>query len=224
MANPETLATLRTRCQERVDKVNSTFVSTAEWTRLINQAYARLYAVLTSKYPDYYSTSANLAVTSGVEYTALPSSFYKATALFYLDGTTRRPMEEFNLHDLGSFANPWPSTSAIVTAYRLVGANVYWFPKPGESGTVELWYIPQVTRLASDSDVISAQVVDGWEEFIINDVAAKVRVKEERDPRPHWAANEEFLRHVEADAASRNVARAPTVVDVERGVGGWPWT
>ncbi len=219
MANPATLATIRTRCRQRADKVNSTFVTDAELNELINQAWTELYGLLVANYEDYYATLGSLSVSANVEYTALPTDFYKALAIFSLSGaagTTRQKLERYNVNDLGAVNADYAYSFQRLSGYRIMGANAYWYPKPQAASTVEFWYIPQPVRLVLDGDVISPQVVDGWDEFIVNDVAMKIRLKEEGDASPHAELKAAFIKRVQSESASRDAARPGRVTDVER--------
>ncbi len=217
MANPATLESIRLRCQQRADKVNSTFISTAEWTELINQSWTELYGLLVTNYEDFYSTKVNLTVTASVEYTALPNDFFKLLAAFPLQGTQRQQrLRRFSIQDLGMQAYPYLAYPQVVYGYAIIGPNIFWYPLPTTSSTVELWYIPQVPRLVQDQDTISATVVDGWEEFIVNDVAMKVRIKEESDARPLIALKQAFIERLQAESRARDAALPGRVADVER--------
>jgi hypothetical protein len=223
MANPATLESLRQRCRERTDKVNSTFVKTAEWNELINQSWTELYGLLITAYADYYATPISMAVTNNVEYTELPSDFFKLRAAFPLDGTQRLPrLRQVDITDLGQSSYPYVRSTQTIYGYVLVGSRIYWAPKPTASSTVEFWYVPQPQRLVSDQDVISSQVVDGWDEYIVNDVAMKVRLKEEGDAAPHAALKQRFIDRVIGECSSRDAGMPGKVLDVERANIYWP--
>jgi hypothetical protein len=219
VANPATLATLRTRCRQRADKVNSTFVSDAEVNELINQAISELHGILVTFYEDYVLTTASLTITENVEYTALPTDIFKPLAVFLTDTAGNRyKLNRFNLEDLApSSQSSWPwSASPATYAYRVAGNRVYWYPKPISAATAEIWYAPQFTRLVADGDVINVAYVDGWDEFIVNDVAMKIRLKEEGDANSHMQMKAAFLQRLKDEAASRDAFRPMRVVDVER--------
>jgi hypothetical protein len=218
MANPATLATIRTRCRQRADKVNSTFVTDAELNELINQALSELHGILVTHFQDYVLTTSSLTITAGVEYTALPTTFFKSLAIFKLEGTQRYRLERFNIDDLAPFSEAlWlSSNTGSISSYRIAGDRVYWYPKPVATTTAEIWFVPQIVRLSADGDVVGVQLVDGWEEFVVNDVALKIRLKEDGDAQPHMIMKQEFIKRLEIEAANRDAGRPFTVVDTNK--------
>jgi hypothetical protein len=232
-----TLAQLRTRALQRVDMVNSGLVTTAEVNQLINVAGARLHDLLVCAYEDYYQTTTTFSLTAGKEYYDLISdlslvdgsgnpTFYKMLEIFLTFGSgatlSRYKLRKFNTNEIGLLNNPQltPAYTIMPIVYwRLEGQRLYLEPIPTSTPAgfnCELWYAPQYVQLINDGDLIDYGVVFGWDEFIVNDVAINLRLKEESDISGLLARQQDFERKLEAAAQGRDISEPGRVQDVER--------
>jgi len=75
-----------------------------------------------------------------------------------------------------------------------------------------LWYVPRCPVLVNDTDIVDG--VNGWEQYIIASVCAKVMVKQEMDPSPFAAEKESMRERIIDEAANRNAGDPSTVTDV----------
>lgn len=219
----QTLLQLRTRLRQRVDMVNSQFVTDAECNGLLNTAGARLHDLLITADPERYMTTAPIALVAGTEAYTLPSDFHTMLQLFATtgSGTTlqRVPLRKFNVRDMGSRVNPYLSATTVespVVSYRMEGNKIYIWPMPtGVSGwALELWYAPQYVDLVADGDTVDYGVVSGWDEYVINDAAINTRLKEESDISGLMARLQEFEARVVTTSKYRDSAEPSRVVDV----------
>lgn len=231
----QTLLQLRTRVLQRVDMVNSQFVTTAEVNQLVNTAGARLRDILITAYEDYYVTKATpFSLVAGKEAYDLVTDcgiadFEKLQQVFLINGSgaslARFTLRKFNLRQLGVLNNPQLTALTIAPPllfYRLVGNTLYLEPLPtgGLSGwQCEIWYVPQYTQLVNDTDTLDLGVVFGWDEYIANNAAMQIRIKEESDISQMLTMQQEFEHKLEGVLQARDISEAARVVDVE--ADGW---
>ncbi len=113
-----------------------------------------------------------------------------------------------------NLANPAIPRYGYPYFYKLLGNNIEVLPTPQGAFALELRYIPTATVLASDSDTFDG--INGWDEFVVVDVARKMATKE-RD----WEQVREFKGdliklegRIRALAGARDRASNRHVVDV----------
>ena len=216
------------RVRQRADVVGSTFVTDAELNAYINASYAELWDLVCKSDPERFTTSANLTVAAGADSTALPADFYQLVGCdLYVSGSpnpwitlTRMPWNE---------RNRWVYTTALWNSfgwsnirYRLSGQKILFSPVTPHQETIRLWYVPAITTLVNDSDELDG--INGWEEYIVVDAAAKVFIKEESDPSPFLAQKQSLIARIQTMAAKRDVGEPDVVQDttVQGGVT-WGW-
>ncbi len=100
-----------------------------------------------------------------------------------------------------------------VVRYRLRRNKLSFVPKDKAPGNYQLWYIPRATELVNDSD--SFDGINGWEEYIIVDVAIKVLQKEESDVTVFALQKGELTKRIEA-MAERDNGSPEKITDVHR--------
>lgn len=241
-----TLQDLINRALQRTDMVNnagaSNFASTAELTYLANAAHARLYDLLVDAYEDYYQSTLTFSLTSGKEYYDLVSdlnmvdgssnpTFYKVKNVFLTTGSgsslSRYPLRRFNENELARLNNAvrLPILLSLPTLYwRLEGTRLYFEPIPSATTSgysVELWYVPQVTKLVNLTDTLDYQTVFGWDEYIVNDMAINLKIKEESDTSALERRQAQFEQKLEAAASNRATSEPARVVDTDTYLNGF---
>jgi len=227
MATTMTLAELRTATRQRADMVNSQFISDSELNSYINQSYFELYDVLVQKYgDDYYVASPYIFTTDGVNnFFSLPSDFYKLLGVdLALSNTndsfvTIRP---FNFGDRNRYAVPNFQSFYGVTnlRYRLKANQLWLTPIPGANQKIQIWYVPRLATLATDSDTCDG--ISGWTEYVIIDAAIKCLQKEESDVSVLMAQKMAMIQRIQNAAENRDAANPSTVVDSQYTDFWWP--
>lgn len=229
MPNPgvTTLGTIRATCQQRVDMVNSSFITTAEWNGYINAACQELWGLMVQKYGDNYLVQSPYTFTTdGVnDKFTLPTDFFKLLAVDVLvnSGTTQYVnVPRFNTMDrnrFGPYGNimPW---GRINLYYQLLGSQIWLMPLPFSGQTVRLFYVPRFTLLVNDSDTLDA--VNGWEDFVVADVCIKALAKEESDPSVFMQQKAALMARLEAEAENRDGANPQTTTITQGQNGVWP--
>lgn len=167
MARTLTVADLTTRIRYVADIVNDNHTTDAEILSHINVFYPWYVDILVECAPqDYFSTEVSIAFSGGTrDYTiaSYAADFYKLRALYVLEPDGRyRPLKPV----------PESERQAWVTV--------------ATSGTCKMLYIPYTPVLTSGS----VDGYNGWEELIVQRVAAAIKVKREEDPSA-------FLREVQ---------------------------
>ena len=181
------LSQIRTRAKRRADMENSQFLADAEWDDLINEAGSELHDLIIQADPTYFRSTTNISVVANTEtysLSALSPAFYKLQALYWLDGGNRVPLRRFMLHDLDP--DYFHDERRIFDTgrpylYDILGTDLFLAPNPTQTGTLEMWYLPQYVRKSSDTDTFDYPIVNGWETFIIATAAIKAKTKEETD-------------------------------------------
>lgn len=219
MPRTTTLATLRTRCKERADMENSTFISDAEWNRYISASYAELYDLLIKAQPDFYraeqtitgdGTTSDFAVaTSPQYYGTIRVDYQESTgnywALKYASGNEANYFDYINSQGPAEvyhfvYNTSTPSTPMI----RLI-------PTPGNNETYRHVYTVAPADLTDDADIVDG--VSGWEEYIVIDAAIKALTKEESPTGGLERQLERMRQRLKEMAENRQIGDAGHVYD-----------
>jgi hypothetical protein len=228
-----TLAEIRQAARQRSDMVNSQFVTDPEFDSYINQSAYELYDLIIQKYgSDYYVASPLVfTIAPNQDTHPLPNDFYKGLGVDLqinnaLDRWVR--LNRFNFSDRNRFqsAVAQPILGRTNLRYRFRD-NVLWFtPVPSAGLTFRLWYIPRLTELVLDTDVLDG--VSGWTEYVIIDAAIKALQKEESDVSVLSGQKQAMIARIEAAAENRDAGSPSTVSDTAvmstewgNGVGGF---
>tara|TARA_R110002126_G_scaffold172712_6_gene321517 strand:- start:2861 stop:3547 length:687 start_codon:yes stop_codon:yes gene_type:complete len=214
MSNTTTLAQLRTRARERSDQENSTFVSPTELLSYINASYQELYDILVGKYEDYYTTKTTSVIASGDSTITLPTDFYKLRGIdFKLDTNTWVAVGKFNFIERNVLNRSIVRRGAGFreTQYRVIGGEVQIEPEDSADGTYRIWYTPLPTLLSAETDTIDG--IQGWEEYVIIDVAIKMMAKEESSTTHLEREKAAMLTRIESMAANRDSGQPETISD-----------
>lgn len=192
MAKLVTLAQLKQRAKVRADMENSNFVETSvDLVALINASGAWFYDLLIPAAPEYFLQSATLTPDPTTGIASLPADFYKCLGVDLVLG---------------------PSERVSLDPYEFAERNTYVGGSIG-SQEIELFYAPPWTDLVDDDDTVDGY--NGWDEFIVVDVARKMLGKEESDTTELVGERQELIKRVEAQAATRNVGSSKRWQDVQ---------
>lgn len=186
-----TLGELKLRALDYADMGNSAFPDSERLTNYINSGLSRLHDMLVDSYADYYRKTKSYTLVVGTEEYELPSDFLKASKVFYVSGSRRYRIERFELNE--------------IDGYKTTGAVT--------SGTVELWYYPQLTKLVNDIDSIEIAIPVGWEEYVALHAAIRLLIREESDPGPLMAEREEERQRIMSMAEPRDAGEPKAISD-----------
>jgi hypothetical protein len=209
-------STITTLVRQRANMEASQFVTDAEILGLCNLAYQELYDLMVAIDPTYFATpSSQFTVTSTTTATlsSVASGCYKPLKMEYYSGGSGTGYVDVPLigfHD---------GNNVFVRSWALMGGTLYFYPTQFAPGTYRLWYVPEATTWGT-STAATVELYNGWQEYVICDVAAKCMAKEESDPRVMLAGKEAARRRVE-EMAMRTLQEPPTVVDIYPPVKRW---
>ncbi len=232
------LGTVRLLAQQRADRVNSTFVTNAEWNSYINQSYFELYDRLVTIYEDYFlAAPAAFTVSGSQNFYPLPdgtTSFtntsggtYAAPAFYKLLGVDCGlglsnnawvTVKKFQFIARNRFIYPAVAATPMGPfnlQYRVMGSNIEFIPAPAGNQVMRLWYIPRLTQLVQDTDIMDG--ISGWTEIVIVDAAIKALQKEESDVSALFAQKEALIKRIEESASNRDAGQPDTISDTR----GW---
>lgn len=216
------LADLRLQAQQRSDMVNSQFISTTEWNRMISQSCKELYDILIQKFGDDYYVASTYTYTTanGQQLYPLPADFYKLflveVALNPGDANSWVTIKKFERiqQNLWNYPNVYTFYGITNLRYRVDGQNLHIVPLPTGGQTLRLTYAPRPQVLMADTDAFDG--ISGWEEYVVVDAAIKACIKEETDASALYAQKKDLLKRIEEAAENRDIALPETVSDSQR--------
>jgi hypothetical protein len=233
-----TLAAIRLAAKQRADRVNSNFVTDAEWRAYINQGMFELYDLLVTEYEDYFIApipaqftvngsdilyplpNGTLTFTSGLNAgtTFVAPPFYKLMGVdLALNNATNGyvTLNKFNFVNRNQFV--YPNTASTIYGvfnlqYRIMGNNIEFIPAPSAGQQIRLWYIPRLAELLQDTDITTAGI-SGWIEYVIVRAAYLALTKEESETGPLVMQLQALNDRITAAAANRDAGRPDTISD-----------
>lgn len=243
------LGYIRYLAQLRADKLNSQFLTTDEWNSNINQSVYALYNELVTHYgEDYFVAAPYILSTTGADSYTLPdgSPAYQsgspasaAPALFKLlgvdcsasiAGNAWVTLPRFNWIDRNKFIYPQLQANAVGLfnlSYRQMGNQLQLIPRPAAGQFLQIWYVPVMTQLLKDTDMLPFSF-SGWSEYVIVDAAIKALVKEESYDQANalQGLKNAVVEMIGTSAANRDVGQPNTISDTRSitnggGWGGW---
>jgi len=222
------LGQVRLLAQQRADRVNSQFVTLPEWNSYINQSYFELYDLLVTLYEDYYLAEPVIFTTDGNNTYDLPNGVnYDGAAPFYkllgvdcgLGQSTNAwvTLKKFDFIQRNRYVYPNIGASLLGVfnmRYRVMGDKLHFIPTPSANQFIRLWYIPRVTQLLKDTDIMDG--VSGWTEYVVVDAAIKALQKEESDVSVLMAQKQMLKQRIEETAMNRDAGAPDTISDTRR--------
>ena len=240
------LSQIRLAAMQRADRVNSQFVTNAEWRGYINQSLFELYDLLVTVYEDYFLAEPIKVTSDGVTYsyalpngsntfqnattnvTFTPKPFYKLMGVdLALNNASNAyvTVNKFNFVDRNRFV--YPNTASTIYGvfnlqYRVLGNNIQFIPTPSSGQALRLWYIPRLTELLQDTDTTTLGV-SGWVEYAIVRAAKFALDKEESDTSKLDAELLFLKNRIEETAANRDAGMPDKISDTRQGdwTNGW---
>lgn len=216
-----TLAAVRTLVRSLTDVTSSQVVTDSEINSYINLDYQELYGLLVTSFEDNYFLAApyQFQTDGSTLIYPVPSDFFKLRGVdLSLSGTPGSyiTLKPFNFRERNRLNNAYaPSQSFNVlqdVRYQLNGSGIMLTPLAQAGQTIQLWYVPRVQPLINDTDILDG--VNGWEQYVIAAVSAKVMIKQQLDPSEYVARQQAMASRIIEEAANRNAGDATTVSDV----------
>ena len=180
-----TLAQLRTQVRERTGLEPTAYPTDSEINTMLNASGAELWGELVTLFNDFGLAKVAFNIVAGQSdytFTTLSTpvaNFFKLRGIDLLVGGSSgyQPMDKFELSERRAYDRyPFYQAGWPRYAYRLQGTELFeLFPQPPSSGTGRLWYITTFPVMGNDAATLAG--VNGWEEYVIVDACAKVRIK-----------------------------------------------
>ena len=213
MTRSYSVATLKTRIRRRSNQEGSKFITDDELLEYIDSAACELYDILVTNYADYFIDFANFNTVAGTNIYSLPANFYKLRAMDQVyngesENIDKFPFEDRNLFLKTTFRPPVDSN----LKYCIMGQTVLLLPTPTLATSITLWYVPVMPKLTNDSQLVAG--FSGWEEVIISECCARIAIKAEEDPAPHFRAKEKVIERIVLASRQRDVGSPDSVIDV----------
>jgi hypothetical protein len=220
MARLRTREWIRDQARELADEVGSTFVTDTIANEWIDQAHAKLVDLLVSANPDWCLADTTIQTTSGTKEYAVPDDFYQVRGVDLVLGNDHSvALEPYNFLDRNRGGQEWPPSRWHETAvrYRIVrkgtdgaATRLRFEPDPGGQ-LYRLWYVHATQDIEDDADEIDG--VNGYEEYIVADVALKMLTKSDSDPSGALQLKAETQQRIQNMATKRDHGRPVQVAD-----------
>ena len=234
------LGMLRYQTQLAADKLNSEFLTLDEWNININKSMFGLFDTLVTKYgEDFFLASPYTFSTTGSKNYPLPdgsSAFavnnvtppavYKILGLdcgVAVGNNAWVTLPRYNWIDRNRFVYPQLQANALGVfnlSYRQMGNQIYFIPNPSAGQYIQLWYVPIMTMLLQDTDMLGFSI-SGWDQYVVLDAAIKALTKEESFDQANALKQEraEILMRIETTAANRDAGQPNTISDIRTNTG-----
>lgn len=234
------LGAMRYQAQLKADQLNSNFLTLDEWNININKSLFSLFDILTTKYgDDFFVASPYTFLTTGATNYPLPDG----SATYAVSGVTPPAvykllgidcgvavgnnawvtLPRYNWIDRNRFIYPQLQANALGVfnlSYRQMGNKLYFIPNPSAGQYIQIWYVPVMTMLLQDTDMMGFSI-SGWDEYVITDAAIKAATKEESYDMVASLKNDKamLLDRIETTAANRDAGQPNTISDTRSNTG-----
>ena len=215
-----TLADLRLMTRELADIVSSSFVTTAELDRYINQVGSELHEKLVVRYEDYFTspTPTTFSLSGSTNTYALPSDFFKLRGVDYSDGGTWVSVHRYQHEERDRFVRPTYYTyGGEERRFTVMGNSIVVAPESNAAGDYRFWYVPKWTNLSASSEPLPT-AMEQWAEYIQVGAAIKCMLKEESDASALIMRKRELDARIDANAQNRDAHDQEMILST-----GWSW-
>lgn len=227
MAYSVTLSQIVTRAQQRSNLEGATgFITPSEWYDMVNQSVAEWYDMvrLTPFGGQYYRASTQFNTIGNQAGYPLPGNFLAMLSVdWYVSGATLvvdvRPFQEEDRNKFRFWPIGWLSNTPVF--YQLWAGNIQFIPVPQSSFQIQINYVPTAPLLGSPGATLDS--IDGWEEWIVLDVAIKALTKDgQTDILPALVQMQQRQEsRIRGAAANRIQGAAEVVHDVTSSFDDW---
>lgn len=212
MSRTVTLALLRSQIREMADNQDvgdDQSVTDTRLNEMINASYGIWQGMLAKAVPERFEAVDTITGDGSSGYN-LPADYVTTLAVEYQTDTNdyidlRRVM--FNERNMFS----GQATSGQALGYRVNATQVLLLPPPS-SGTYRHIYTTMADVLAADGDTVDG--INGWEKWLVLDVAIQLLLKEESDVGQFVQERNKIQFDMKEAGNDRNSAAPRRVVDV----------
>lgn len=217
MSRPVTLAALLASARDRANMESSLFITDAQVESYIQASGTFLYDQILSAWGErYFFSQEDIDTVTFKAYINLPDDFYRLLKIGWAQGSgdpiRLEPFQDDEEWSDAFWGNAGTWGQMSPPRYQVRGNRVYFDPEPTSVETITVQYVPIMREI---DDVgpppVTFEGVNGWEEFIILDVAIKMRIKEESDVRALQQERQLQMERIKDMAPNRDVGRTPRV-------------
>jgi hypothetical protein len=144
-----------------------------------------------------------------VDLVSLPANFKDLLSLHWVDGDKAVQLERAEVTEYTPLAKSWSPNQ--LPRYRIEGSVIVLTPPPAAVYSLRCAYSTGLS-IATTADTIQGQA--GWQEWLINDICAMIRLREDKDPGAYLALRGEAEAHILSQAAQRDRNGVTAVRDV----------
>lgn len=216
MAKNVTLTQLLASCRNQADMENSTFISDANLTVLINNSADALWDLILNQNPDFSVSSKTFTLTGSSDSQTLETDFYRLRGIDDLSNSDHPcSVRPFNWAERNDY-----SYNRILTQpqyfspvfYILSGNTIKFTPPNMAQRDYKAWYNPARADLAAGGDTFDS--VNGWDEFVIYDVAIKMLSKEESSTTGLERLKADTLKRILTGIPNRDMSQPKKIVRI----------
>lgn len=213
-----TLTNLEDDIRQLVDDVNEVLVGDTALHRMINQSGIAWHNMVVQALPSLFETTDTVTPDSTTN-SELPTDHYKTLGVRYndSDGTTR-PLKRIQYHERWRYDDGNTTDEAV--AYYTTGTALYILPAAVTgSQTYTHDYIPAWTVLSSGGDTVMGladskhNMIDGWVQWIVYDVAMKLLKKQELPVNEVLAMKRDIEAIINAAMQDREAAHPERIIN-----------
>lgn len=210
-----TLTELRSRVRERVEMVNSSFITDTSTSldAWINEANQKLHGMLVDAYGEEYASSTSTFTTvSGTTDYAVADSFFKLYGVELNYSGTWRTLLPYTRAERNAYRDNRTSVWAM-PRYSLVGNYVRIYPEPQAGLTGTILFAPSPAKLQAGTDTVAYP--NGWDRFIVLDAAIQALAKEESPTATLAAERDSIQKEIEKTKENRDISMPRQVTDMD---------
>ena len=179
----KTYAQIKEYARSRANMENSDFIGDPQEGYVINDAYRDLYNMLVTSYEKYYVADPVDFTLTTDNYTTVAADFFKLVGVERKYGGKYQKLNPFNFanrNDSNTASTYVGGVSSVVDqyGYSLVGRKLY--IKPQYAGEYRYWYVPDITELSNDADLLDPECERFWK-YIALTAALEYLTDEESD-------------------------------------------
>jgi hypothetical protein len=184
MANVANINGLVAKVRQRADQINSTTYNDAtELKPWLKDSLAQLYEILVSRWQDYYTIARPLSLVAGQSAYSLPADLRELDSVWmmYNAGKSRVQLKQFEADQMDALqrSSTFYGMGYQTYKYRIMRNRLWVLPSPNVDikNALELFYVPQYQAPLLDYTSIDDVLPNGWEEWVVLDMLAKMAVK-----------------------------------------------
>lgn len=200
------------------DATPSSFASEAELDIEYDQSVADLWQLLVDADPERYSTTTTITTASGETSYVVPDDFMNLVAVWRMRGNDRYWVCRFD--EMGRTQGPGlpdllldhgPPVRVVGQGVDGSASRLEFDYAPGPGISYEVRYNPAPPFTTDDGDQLDG--VAGWEQWVVYDLAVKLKNREEGDPSALMAERARLEARIADLAIKRFIGRAHYIKD-----------